>query len=1111
MASGAASPRPGLPRRARPEASYFRDTAVRVRDIERVLASTELAGKLLGKIRSGALLAADVRATQLLVRSAVSWASSTRLDDAYRFLVDAWRIVFHEQRHAAPLDALRQTLRQDEPRLVHMMLNRGDCAAYDALVAPLYVGRPASVRPWAVTAMETLRPRVRGGVYTCDREAMVRFLDSPQALRAQKHRMVAMFATKALLSSRSRENVRAVARALAGFFVHVEDAFRVCALPHFAVYRRPLALLAATEPGATEAVRLERLALLHEALADRTSPLELADFFLAVLRASAEVAPHTALLCWLFKQSVLNAGPLPGRRKDCRTAQDLAGAMLAHIQMRAYDQALAVYAAHELLQDEQQITLLLRASERNKDWKLLQQQFEAMYGRGNLPYVVHYAVVMGALASLGAAAEVEQLYTQLLRRQLQPTAPIFRALVTCSVNAHDSAAAEKWHAEFMAAVAAGSVDPVHVPELQLQMLEARLPLMSAPAAVAEFERLAALHRDSPVPFIDASTIRTLLRHVLTLYSLRGFEAVWSVADELALVDDSVYADALAFLTKMGQFKRADDLAYAAHLESPVPFQNSLILAAQLRNYRQWRKQITDAETHQLLSERIHHIVSIVDDNASSPRHLGSLLAEVIKHFTSLGKPDLARPYLDRANAANISSERHFVPFLQEYSANSSYNDNSDVLNLYQEMVSRKMTITARTYYYLSRSLLVIDVANKKGHTNSLNLLQSVLEMYGFSVLQEKGTSKVSVSQLSQNAIHLLRIVSDYAIEVSMHDEGTMDLLLNFLKQMREKLDKHIDYSFRVSILTEMSKVYRVFGDLHVANSLVDNAFREMDDVIEQLPQEDPLPKLLQLDYRKTIDIKMNILNQRNAPAQEYRGLLEHVSTHNIRLSAYQLQNLSHRVLSGVPPTKESVSLILNVCERFLVAGNWAEVKINRLVQYIYRMYLVYLGRTMSPDAIADRYALFNQLYDVQDVEGLLREHLHVRSPRTQLERALRDYQALCPREDWTLESFFEKSAEFFTPERTFASRNFIQPNLSSALVTAIELVCDGDNTVAFELYDEYPDTMEYLLFYVVERYRVVSYRNGINKIIGQSNADRMESRAARRQLSIETLQHSWGQ
>ena len=204
---------------------YLRDTSFKMHDIERVLASPALANEILDKIYHGTLLAADNDLMRLLVRSAVEYASSTYSREAYDFLIDAWHIVFFERKSTELLQDIRQALQQNEDRLIHMMINRGDYPAYESLIAPLYQLRPASLKLWAMTLAETLRPLMRDRNYTCDHREIRNFLGLQRVLREQKHRLIAIFATKTLLAGKLQQNVANAVSGLLEFFPAVEDAF----------------------------------------------------------------------------------------------------------------------------------------------------------------------------------------------------------------------------------------------------------------------------------------------------------------------------------------------------------------------------------------------------------------------------------------------------------------------------------------------------------------------------------------------------------------------------------------------------------------------------------------------------------------------------------------------------------------------------------------------------------------------------------------------------------------------------------------------------------------------------------------------------------------------
>ncbi|SCV02245.1 LAMI_0G17216g1_1 [Lachancea mirantina] len=79
--------------------------------------------------------------------------------------------------------------------------------------------------------------------------------------------------------------------------------------------------------------------------------------------------------------------------------------------------------------DTAQFDYVLVAFAKQQDWKSLQNQFNALFGIGELPNIQHYGIVMYAVAQLGEKDMVERLFNQLLRRKLIPTLPVLRSLV----------------------------------------------------------------------------------------------------------------------------------------------------------------------------------------------------------------------------------------------------------------------------------------------------------------------------------------------------------------------------------------------------------------------------------------------------------------------------------------------------------------------------------------------------------------------------------------------------------------------------------------------------------------------------------------------------------
>lgn len=1052
--------------------AYFLRPALFTPAIEKVLQDPQLASLVLGRLKTTSTLAQDDFLHGLFA-SALERASAVDADvaaAAYRFLLDAWHAVFFQTRNLA----LQRRFAHDEHRLVHAMINRGDHARYKALVAPVKAAEPS----WARRVMETLQPTRTNGVLSFQRGLVLAFLTL--APPRERHRMLAIAMAKKTLYSEPLDRV--LLATLRGF----NELYS-------AAGRKPFSLENPDHEPYGKALRLmftrqtpELMERLLGAIADVVSRDLFPNLLSAILQVVARTNPQVTLACWQYKVQ---------HHVTQRTPRDLTNAMLAHIELRAYDKALRLYLANVSLQRDEQILLLLQISERNKDWKLLQKQFEDMYGRGNLPYLVHYAVVMGALASLGATHEVEQLYNQLLKRNLVPSAPVFLALVRVNINANKADAARAWYAKFLEFVDSGAIPKSNIPSVQLEILKISLFQSDVPLAMSEFRNL--VDTQTPdTPLIDSETIRTMIRFTLATYAISEFNKVWELATKLDLVDESTYCSAIHFLTRTGQFERADELSYEAQANSVVPFQSNLIMAAQLRNYTIWFKEATDPALKKSLYQRVENILRVAKGPVS-PKGLDALLAEIISYAANAGNLERARHFLKLAQTLDIASERHYIPLLKEFSTEGSYSENSDVLELYRQMVEGKMVLGAKTYLYLARSLFKIDASKKGSFQNSYNLLLSVLEMYGFSFDSAAKPKTASSSVLAKNAVPLLKIVSEYVIATA--GDGNMALVVDFLNQLRDKLDKRIDLDLRIAILDQMSHVYYAYQDLELSLRLVENALSELHDIVDQIETR-PLPKMLQLQYRRIIETKLRILKASNAPNARFEEILKTAISRDVRLSGRQLHDINERLLAE--PTWEVLETVLDSCERYLVAGNYLEVKISRKIFHIYRIYVALLSRKMLVESIAQRFSILNRFYEL-DVPAVVGE-MHGTDPYHILEAELEELCVLS-RDKWTVARLVENMAEFFTPERRSKTDNFIRPNIASRLVACVETLCAGDKTLAFLLYDKFPEVMDYLLFFIGERARVTRFRSDIAEIRGV-RASSTDARAVRRQQSIEALQ-----
>ncbi|KAM3161271.1 hypothetical protein ACU8KH_05428 [Lachancea thermotolerans] len=108
---------------------------------------------------------------------------------------------------------------------------------------------------------------------------------------------------------------------------------------------------------------------------------------------------------------------------------DLTSICKAYAHFEKFEQIQAAWSEFPDAQDDAQFDYLLIAHAKLQDWGNLQNQFNALFGIGDLPSINHYGIVMFSIAHLGESEMVEKLYNQLLRRKMIPTLPVLQSLL----------------------------------------------------------------------------------------------------------------------------------------------------------------------------------------------------------------------------------------------------------------------------------------------------------------------------------------------------------------------------------------------------------------------------------------------------------------------------------------------------------------------------------------------------------------------------------------------------------------------------------------------------------------------------------------------------------
>uniref|UniRef100_A0A060SW87 ARAD1A02838p n=1 Tax=Blastobotrys adeninivorans TaxID=409370 RepID=A0A060SW87_BLAAD len=96
---------------------------------------------------------------------------------------------------------------------------------------------------------------------------------------------------------------------------------------------------------------------------------------------------------------------------------------------KRYRDVISLYSSNPDLQSSQHYSVLLQCYIQLGDWEGLQSLFESMFGKGELPDLTHYRIVMTALAKIARVDVVDMLFDGILSRQLKPSTDILNAVM----------------------------------------------------------------------------------------------------------------------------------------------------------------------------------------------------------------------------------------------------------------------------------------------------------------------------------------------------------------------------------------------------------------------------------------------------------------------------------------------------------------------------------------------------------------------------------------------------------------------------------------------------------------------------------------------------------
>lgn len=1090
----------------------------RYSEIEKLISDAEIRNRYMEIIRNGsALTKNDVDMIYANFLKAIDIVSGFPTSESIDLLLNMWKFVFQIDTSNENMKELQHKFLNNRERFITILINTKNYSFYRDIVEPLYSIREFKIykSSWSDRLANTFQFDIDDkGHVVFNKGSIILFLKNLQNPIDIKRRLLATFLKKGLLYSSSKDQTYYMIKEFINLLYEIGDDHMLFKDHDHFIYDKAFRLMAIPPKGVQFSEHLCSIKNIIDSSACEY-PQSYYNFITTSMRTILRFSPDNVLNYWQFKLNLVEEQGL--KESDVFHHNDLKSAMSAFCLLSMYQSVLDLYQKFPGLRNEEQIEVLLRVSEEFKDWKLLQKQFEDMYGKGQLPYVVHYSIVMNALAAIGAKDEVMQLFNQLLKRNLSPTPSIYAALINSEVFYGNIENSNRWFNEYLDRVKVDAIDPNAGPYLYSLMFKLYLKSSNLDSAMNFLEFARSEQERLNITLVDPKTLSQFINFAGTMYGLKELEILRKLGQESNLTSNEYYENLIRAYTRLDQYEKADDMVFEAHLESDVPFTNPDIYKVQLRNYRFWYRNTSSHETQAFISERIKYILEQVVNKASSVRNNHGLYTEVIKLHLARNDLSNAEALFKSAKNQKMLSEHHFTPFLDFYAKQRTFAGYSQVLELYRQMAKERVNISTKTYVHLIKALIHLDSLNHKGYENSFKLLQSVFELNGLTISPTDPAPKKPQVDILDNSIDLCNIITSYVM-ATVGYQNNVYLLVHFLNQMKERLNGKLTNEFKFSIYKELGRLYLKQGNFTLAKRLIENGLEESHNIaskfIHDYPYNDILkdeirvPKRLQYEYRSLLALKLKCMKISFENPESYYKLLQASDKVNIQLSGDQYLTIINELLKL--PSPDVLRTILQICEEYLVAGNWAEAKLFRKLQFLYKLTILHISRTVGVKVAQNNYDMLNRYYNILDIPQLQSTFLYIHDPLDLLKQELVAFnethsKAHSKGSYWTLDRLLLNIPEFFSPEVRLSTQNKISPYFASRIWHLINRFCDGDKYKAFQLMDEFPETIDFLIYNSSARLRLHIFRKEIDQIQLPPTSDQREDFESRRLRTLEVL------
>ncbi|KAI5950998.1 hypothetical protein KGF54_004072 [Candida jiufengensis] len=823
-------------------------------------------------------------------------------------------------------------------------------------------------------------------------------------------------------------------------------------------------------------------------------------FITQIMKNLVSKSPYLTYLMFQFKSSEIRHRNL--RRTSVLNKFDLAYVMeacLSFDENKIYELYMQNRDLHD---DESQESVFLQLCVEHKDWKSLQSRFENMYGKGNLPDTIHYGITMQALEFLGADSELERLYEQILERKLSMNSVIFIARMKANIRQKDQNELFNVLQEYIYLALNGRAYQNDIKFVFPFVLELYIQEQDYKSVLDIIKIYSEKEKEFGLEFVSPKVLSDVSKILAENCSIAHLEQLFEIASTYHKLTPEFMAGIIDCYTRLGQFSKADSLAYQAHSRSSPPFSNLQIYASQFNNYTEWERSIPQADTKRYIEMKLEYIASSILKTHFSIFQIQAggipLLSDVMDYLQKKAKNHSRINALSHLKGREvktfynlIKSSKHYhirtdeelyLPILRSNLIYENYKP-LNVMKIFKEMNSDKILLSAKSYTYFMKAIMFLDKKYDRRLKNTSDLLRQMLESYGFYDDTNRFNPKLN---FKKDSLLIADIIIKYVETVGIRQGNA--LFNKFVYFCEDVYNDKLPIPLKAKIDKQLRRSYKQVNKVEYEMFMEQNfTFTEklLNQYLEQVPSNSIIPPVLNNSMADILIQRMKHWIETKSFTQDHKSLVLDTLLKGIKLNIVDYNYLFSKFLED---PSNNFHTVMTLIERNLIQGNLTQIDLYKEKKLCYKICLVYLGDNFGDELVEENYKILSDYYGVRTISEE-RGHLKVDGLNFLRSSSGRLFNIrLDPYGSRTMNQF--NFIDYFNPARELTNELKLFNNTSRLLMKTISTHIKNTTDSIKILKEKYPKIMSYYTS-DLSYYKNLTIFNGKIDYLNSSNDPRI--------------------